>query len=138
MQLPKENNRTLGENSPNLITLLSIHIRFFFLLFVMPQFTVLKTRVTRLGEFSPLGWLLSLGSYLKMSKVKRGTNFWATLFHETSSEHINFDKNVLGFVFGHLVTLLKASLPVYKYSEFLFRREFHFLAHENLRQNFTT
>jgi hypothetical protein len=27
---------------------------------------------------------------------------------------------------------------VYKYSEFLFRREFHFLAHENLRQNFTT
>jgi hypothetical protein len=37
--------------------------------FLLPNFSV--DRVTRLGEFSPIGWLLTLGNFLEVAQI-----FW--------------------------------------------------------------
>jgi hypothetical protein len=65
----------LGENSPNLVTLIQANPPFLSL----PRFIGFRqsfrsfrgsiaTGVTRLGEFSPIGRLFSLGSFLKLLK----------------------------------------------------------------------
>jgi hypothetical protein len=57
------NNRPIGEKWLNLVTLTAI-------------------RVTRLGEFSPIGWLLTLGSYLQNHRST--PNSCATFFQGKS------------------------------------------------------
>jgi hypothetical protein len=60
-------------------------------------FGKIGARVTRLGEFSPIGRLFSLESYLKITKV--GQIFWAT-FLPQQMFCINFDKKWVGQNFG--------------------------------------
>jgi hypothetical protein len=57
--------------------------------------TVLS-RVTRLGEFSPIGQLIPLGSFLKITDVAQIFNYFVLLFQLW----INFDKNGLGYILG--------------------------------------
>jgi hypothetical protein len=51
--MPKANNRPLGENSANLVTLMSFELT----TDPIPRNATL-CRVTRLGEFSPTYWLI--------------------------------------------------------------------------------
>jgi hypothetical protein len=62
------------------------------------------SRVTRLGEFSPIGWLLTLGQC--------SPHFWV-LFSTVKDVHI-FYKNVFGYVlnsFGHPAASCRQLLP---------------------------
>jgi hypothetical protein len=45
----------------------------------LPRYTCLRTRVTRLGEFSPLGRLFTLRNFVE--NYLSVTKCWATLFH---------------------------------------------------------
>jgi hypothetical protein len=68
-------------------------------------------RVTRLGEFWPIGRLLNLVSFCK--NYRNGSNHWATCFHGKSCVLI-FIRNGFGYILGdfsqtHLVTLLRRS-----------------------------
>jgi hypothetical protein len=58
------------------------------------------TRVTRLGEFSPKVWLLTLGSGLKITKA---ANFYGVLFPMVPVI-INLTKNGLGYILGDFFT----------------------------------
>jgi hypothetical protein len=68
---PTVNNHPIGENSPNLVTLLFVHFRGLFVL--LDDFNKdkewinnrLSDRVTRLGGFLPIGRLLTFGWFLK-------------------------------------------------------------------------
>jgi hypothetical protein len=53
-----------------------------------------KHKVTRLGEFSPIGRLFTLGSFLN---YKSRSNFRSTFFRRKKGR-INFDKNGLGYI----------------------------------------
>jgi hypothetical protein len=55
-------------------------------------------RVTRLGQFLPIGWLFTLGSVLKLTKVAK---FLGLLFPRYQL-CINFDKKWVGLHFGRL------------------------------------
>jgi hypothetical protein len=57
-------------------------------------------RVTRLGEFSPIGQLFTLGSLLKNTKVAQ---FWATFSMEKSYVFI-LTKIALGYTLGDFFT----------------------------------
>jgi hypothetical protein len=52
-------------------------------------------RVTRLGKFSPNGWLLSLGNYFE--NCRKSSHFWAIF---ETVRLFNFDKKCLGLHFG--------------------------------------
>jgi hypothetical protein len=57
------------------------------------------TRVTRLGELSPIGWFISLGSFFNYNSSPK---VWDTLFHGRNYSLI-LTKNGLGYVhFGQL------------------------------------
>jgi hypothetical protein len=58
-------------------------------------------RVTRFGEFSPIGWLLTLGSFCK--QIKNSTIHWATCFHGIGCVLI-FKRNWLGYILGDFFT----------------------------------
>jgi hypothetical protein len=50
--------------------------------------------VTRMGEYSPIGRLIYLGSFLSW---RRGHNIWATFSTDKAMSY--FDKNGLGFMY---------------------------------------
>jgi hypothetical protein len=55
-------------------------------------------RVTRLGEFSPIGWLFTLGSFLKMTKVAQ---IYGLHFPNVSATCVLIlRKNGLGYLLG--------------------------------------
>jgi hypothetical protein len=71
--------------------------------------------VTRLGEFSPIAQLFSLGSFFK-KRLKQPKLFWL-LFVHSKKIHFYFEENGLCFTLGDffkknfaLVTLLSCSL----------------------------
>jgi hypothetical protein len=53
-------------------------------------------RVTRLVEFSPVGWLFTLGVFWKLLKYHK---FWGFLFHGWSYA-LTLSRNLSGFIFG--------------------------------------
>jgi hypothetical protein len=55
-------------------------------------------RVTRLGEFSPIGRVFSLGSFL-FYFTERAQTFWATISHGNSNVLIS-TKHTLGYILG--------------------------------------
>jgi hypothetical protein len=59
------------------------------------------SRVTSLGEFSPIGWLLTLGSFL-MTEVC-SSNLWTT-FSQCISNVSILTKNGLSYIFGEFFT----------------------------------
>jgi hypothetical protein len=59
------------------------------------------TRVTRLCEFSPVGRVFTLGSFLKITEVAQ---ILGQLFYTWQNVCSNFDKNVLGHIFGDFFT----------------------------------
>jgi hypothetical protein len=61
------------------------------------QYSQNKSRWTRLGEFSPIGRLFSLASFLEITE---GAQYWLLLFHV----RINFDKNGLSYSVGDFFT----------------------------------
>jgi hypothetical protein len=56
-----------------------------------------ETRVTRLVEFSPIGWLLSLGNFKKITEVAKHFCY----FFPRCNLCTNFDKKLLGYISGH-------------------------------------
>jgi hypothetical protein len=60
-----------------------------------------KTRVTRLGKFSPIGWLFSLCGFWKFQKLRK---FMALLFPEVSVLYLFWQKNGLGYILGDFFT----------------------------------
>jgi hypothetical protein len=64
-KLPKENNRPIGENSLNLVTLIGES----FIMSSAWKSSTAVIRVTRLGEFGPNGRLLTMGSFPKNTEV---------------------------------------------------------------------
>jgi hypothetical protein len=78
-------------------------------------------RVPRYGEFLPVGWLFSLGSFLE--KFKSDSIYLATFFHGTSSvlilKKMGWATFWAIFPLSHLVTLLlAAALSVMLSAEF--------------------
>jgi hypothetical protein len=76
---------------------------------VLALHSKLESRVTRLGEFSPIGWLF--GQFLKIIPMT-SPHFWATFFHGKGHALI-LTKNGLGYILGdflktHSVTLLES------------------------------
>jgi hypothetical protein len=69
-----------------------------------------ETRVTRLGEFSPIGWLFTLGSFLKMTEVAQ---IFGLLFPNVSATYVliltesGLGNSWASFSQTHLVTLFE-------------------------------
>jgi hypothetical protein len=61
-----------------------------------------ESRVTRLGEFSPVGRLFTLGSVLKITEL-HSADFWASFSHGTGYVLI-FANNHLGYSLGYFFT----------------------------------
>jgi hypothetical protein len=59
----------------------------------------LATRVTRMGEFSPIGWLFTLGSFFN---DRTTANFW-TAFSQLTGYVFILTKNGLGYSLGDFV-----------------------------------
>jgi hypothetical protein len=71
----------------------------------IPKFLGLSSRVTRLGEFSPVGWWLSLGQIVL--NYRSSANSWANFFQEISYVFV-LTYNGLGYFLGdffHFFTL---------------------------------
>jgi hypothetical protein len=64
---------------------------------------LLENRVTRLGKFSPIGWLLTLGSFWKLQQQRK--NFLTTFSQQTSHVFI-LTKNGFCFNCGDFFTNL--------------------------------
>jgi hypothetical protein len=59
-----------------------------------------RSRVTRLGKFSPLGQLFTLGIVLKITEVAQFLGY----FFPRKHLRINFDKKCLGRILGNFFT----------------------------------
>jgi hypothetical protein len=76
------------------------------LIYLVSQAEWKETRVARLGEFSPIGRLLTLGSFLKIKEAEKCFG----LLSSKLKIRVNFDKEWIGqhlgiFLQTHLVTL---------------------------------
>jgi 2-keto-4-pentenoate hydratase len=52
--------------------------------FAAKMFISMTCRVNRLGEFLSIGWLFTLGSFIKITEVPMKTTFSATFSHNAN------------------------------------------------------
>jgi hypothetical protein len=77
--------------------LVKVFVLAFFHVFLRRSGSDVESRVTRLGEFSPLGRSISFGQFLKITEVAQ---MFGHFFHGKGSGCIKFDVKLVGLHFA--------------------------------------